>query len=111
MFGASSTLWGCDQRQTYDRNRREVSNEKRCHRYLQRYSSAVWKDAAKTEEKLCPTSHQRLREKWNYSRPTSVQAQHTNTHSPNDRGKWSDTTVLGDLVVARATSRNRPQQC
>jgi hypothetical protein len=35
MFGAGATLWGCDQRQTHDRNRREVSNEKRCHRYLQ----------------------------------------------------------------------------
>ena len=33
----------------------------------------VWNDAAKTEEKLCPMSQQRLGEKWNYSRPTSVQ--------------------------------------
>ena len=34
-------------------------------------SPPVWNDGAGTGEKLCPTSHQRLREKWNYSRPTS----------------------------------------
>src|SRR5215472_4087960 len=65
MIGAGATLWGCDQRQTDDRNRREVSNEKCCHRYLQ----PAWNDAGGTGEKLCPTSQRRLRVKWNYSRP------------------------------------------
>src|SRR5262249_3857514 len=40
-------------------------------------SPPVWNDAAKTEEKLCPMSQQRLGEKWNYSRPTSGQAPNT----------------------------------
>ena len=73
MFGAGATLWGCDQRQTDDRNRGEVSDEKRRHRYLSITLPPVWNDAAKTEEKLCPMSQQRLGEKWNYSRPTSVE--------------------------------------
>src|SRR6516165_10330664 len=29
-------------------------------------SPPVWNDGAGTGEKLCPTSHQRLRKKWNY---------------------------------------------
>jgi hypothetical protein len=41
-------------------------------------SPPVWNDAAKTEEKLCPMSQQRLGEKWNYSRPTSGSPQHSN---------------------------------
>ena len=36
----------------------------------------VWNVAAKIGEKLCPTSHQRLGEKWNYSRPTSGNPPH-----------------------------------
>jgi hypothetical protein len=68
-----------DQRQTDDRNRREVSDQKRCHRYLH---FATWNDAAKAEEKLCPTSHQRLREKWNYSRP-QVAKRNPHEHTPS----------------------------
>ena len=39
-------------------------------------SPPVWNDAAGTGEKLYPTSHQRLGEKWNYSRPTSGNPPH-----------------------------------
>src|SRR5262249_25336554 len=72
MFRAGASLWGC----------RSIKNKQTiaiAAKYPIRSaaivisSPSVWNDAAKTDEKLCPTSHQRLREKWNYSRPTTVQ--------------------------------------
>ena len=55
MFGAGATLWGCDQRQTDDRNRREVSNEKRCHRYLQPASlERCWRNRRKAVSYVTP---------------------------------------------------------
>jgi hypothetical protein len=66
LFGASATLWGC----------RSIKNKQTIAiavKYPMRSaaivisSPTVWNHAAGTGEKLCPTSQQRLGEKWNYS--------------------------------------------
>ena len=62
MFGAfrgwRDLVGSIDQewpgRQTDDRNRREVSDEKRCHRYLQHYSSASLEGCCKNRRKAVP---------------------------------------------------------
>ena len=62
MFGAfrgwRDLVGSIDQewpgRQTDDRNRREVSDEKRCHRYLQHYTSASLEGCCKNRRKAVP---------------------------------------------------------
>ena len=46
-------------RQTDDSNRRKISDEKRCHRYLQHYSPAQFGTVLQEQEKSCALCHNR----------------------------------------------------
>jgi hypothetical protein len=56
VFRGWRDIVGSMGRQTDDCNRGKVSDEKRCHRYLHHYSTQFWNYAARTGEKLFPTS-------------------------------------------------------
>ena len=67
MFGAGATLWGCRSINAKQTIAIAVKYPMRSAAIVIS-SPPVWNDAGGTGEKLCPTSHRRLRVKWNYSR-------------------------------------------